>query len=305
MQTIIEHPYVTASFVSLAIGTLVLKFLNSISGGHCKDCITGYLSNGTPKGEMKKIAGVECYISRPRQELYQGGCIVVSTDVFGHKFINTQLLADKFAQETSSLVVVPDLFDGNAVDPDQLSALSQDLDSDAPIFQKIIRPIHVILQIITVVPWFLRNRQMGKKTKEIKDVITFLNSEEGVKNTVIVGYCYGATNALALASTDLVDALVLAHPSSVKRYMFESVKKPCFLVCAWTDPVFPESLRKQCEEAMASNDIPCQTKVYEGTRHGFAIRGNEKFEHVRQAKKIATEDTIRFFKRYLPKEIPS
>jgi dienelactone hydrolase len=44
--------------------------------------------------------------------------IVIFTDVFGSSFINTRKLADQFAEATGTTVIIPDLFDGDALDPD-------------------------------------------------------------------------------------------------------------------------------------------------------------------------------------------
>jgi dienelactone hydrolase len=92
---------------------------------------------------------------------------------------------------------------------------------------------------------------------------------------------------------------VLAHPSQCTPEKIEKVKKPCFFLCAENDRNFTAKTRNQCEKILQKNEIYHETKVYPNTKHGFAIRGNEKFEDVRNAKRAATEDTLRFFEKYL------
>jgi len=56
---------------------------------------------------------VETYFSYPEDRSAQNG-IILLTDVMGHRFINSQLLADQLAAN-GYLVAMPDLFHGNPV----------------------------------------------------------------------------------------------------------------------------------------------------------------------------------------------
>ena len=61
--------------------------------------------------ELLTVA-VEVYISRPERATKRA--IMLLTDVFGHRFVNAQLIADQLA-ENGFLVIMPDLFHGDPV----------------------------------------------------------------------------------------------------------------------------------------------------------------------------------------------
>jgi dienelactone hydrolase len=59
------------------------------------------------QGYEEEIAGVNTY------KTGQGkSAIVVFTDVFGYSFPNTRKVADRFAEETGTIVLIPDCFHG-------------------------------------------------------------------------------------------------------------------------------------------------------------------------------------------------
>lgn len=103
--------------------------------GSC--CFKGVKHEGQPVGSLIKVKDLEVYISEPENKstdnaillyvfptVYLKGSVVVVivvvdvarltvrnsvTDVFGHKFINAQLMADQFAAN-GYFVFMPDLF---------------------------------------------------------------------------------------------------------------------------------------------------------------------------------------------------
>ena len=77
---------------------------------HCVD--PGAKQTHESQGQVEEIAGVNTY------KTGQGkSAIVLFTDVFGFAFPNTRKLADRFAQEIGTTVLIPDYFDGDPVDP--------------------------------------------------------------------------------------------------------------------------------------------------------------------------------------------
>ena len=74
----------------------------------CPDCVTGTLHDGQPKGTEVKIANVDAYVVGPEDSKR---IIVIGSDIFGWKFINSRLLADEYAAR-GYYVLLPDLFDG-------------------------------------------------------------------------------------------------------------------------------------------------------------------------------------------------
>jgi len=75
-------------------------------------CCGGHIDKGTPDGEIKTVAGVKCYQSKIEPS-NTDTLIVIATDIFGYTLPNVRLIADKFANETGILCIVPDLFQGD------------------------------------------------------------------------------------------------------------------------------------------------------------------------------------------------
>ena len=91
-----------------------------------------------------------------------------------------------------------------------------------------------------------------------------------------------------------------AHPSALAvPQEIEPVKAPCLFLCAGDDAVFKPKDRKLAEEVLKRNGVAAEFVDYPGTKHGFAVRGDEKNEVVRAARDDATRRTAEFFKKQL------
>lgn len=94
-------------------------------------CVSGHLHSGTPEGKDGEVGGVPAYITGSNDKK----TLVFIPDIFGYKLPvsvtlkklavdvltlfrglqNVRLLADEYAKTGDFKVVVPDLFDGEAV----------------------------------------------------------------------------------------------------------------------------------------------------------------------------------------------
>ena len=117
-------------------------------------CISGHLHEGEPTGQDVLLGGVNTYIAEPDFDNPKRA-VIIATDVFGYKLVNTRLVADKIAKE-GFLVVVPDIFDGKALSPNILekmvSLAGVGKHKHRNFFQKAFSNLWTI---ITVVPTFL------------------------------------------------------------------------------------------------------------------------------------------------------
>ena len=64
------------------------------------------------QGHEEAIGGLNSYKTGEGKSL-----IVIFTDIFGYSFPNTRKIADKFAQNTGSTVIIPDFFNKDPLDP--------------------------------------------------------------------------------------------------------------------------------------------------------------------------------------------
>lgn len=71
----------------------------------CAACFTGSTRTGTPVGTYKQLHGYNTYIT-PATPSPTAHTILYLPDVFSHKLVNNQLLADRYAAETGCTVIV-------------------------------------------------------------------------------------------------------------------------------------------------------------------------------------------------------
>jgi hypothetical protein len=82
----------------------------------CKNCVSGYVLPGEPKGTIKDGAYVYSY--EPDSQHQDGTpnltktAIILVTDIFGLDLKNSKILADSMGERLHCDVLVPDLFDG-------------------------------------------------------------------------------------------------------------------------------------------------------------------------------------------------
>lgn len=82
-------------------------------------CVSGSLHQGTPSGTEEVVAGLKSYVPKSSTASKER-IIVLITDVFGKDLVNTQLLADEYAQ-AGFYVVVPDFFNGDPIPGEYIS----------------------------------------------------------------------------------------------------------------------------------------------------------------------------------------
>ena len=86
-------------------------FFRKMSGPCCVN--PGAKQSHEAQGSEEQIAGVNTYKSGEGKS-----AIVILTDIFGYSFINVRKIADSFAQATQTTVLIPDLFNGDPMNPD-------------------------------------------------------------------------------------------------------------------------------------------------------------------------------------------
>ena len=86
----------------------------------------GAKQSHTVEGIEETIGGLATYKTGEGKS-----AIIIFTDIFGYSFINTRKMADTFAQSTGTAVLIPDLFEGDSLDP---NASRSDLLEKLPIW---------------------------------------------------------------------------------------------------------------------------------------------------------------------------
>jgi dienelactone hydrolase len=78
----------------------------------CKDCVSGFVHEGTPTGTIETVHDLRVYVAKPDDGVAAKGLIVMIPDAFGLDFINNKILADRYAKRGGFLVYLPDFMNG-------------------------------------------------------------------------------------------------------------------------------------------------------------------------------------------------
>jgi dienelactone hydrolase len=240
----------------------------------CENCKTGFKWNGETTGKESTLGKTNAYVAGDSKD----AAVLILTDIFGWKLPNIRLIADHFAKEAQATVYVPDLFDGEVVDPDALSDPEKAKNFDLMAFIG----------------------RHGKDTRwpAIKEHAQTLKSQ--YKKVVAIGYCYGAWACFKLgADPQLIDAISMAHPSLVEKSEIDATKVPIQIMAPENDFAYTEELKKHTLEKLPTLNIPWEYIYFPGLAHGFAARGDPSDPVQKAGLEKAKRDAVGFFNEYL------
>jgi dienelactone hydrolase len=201
---------------------------DAAAAGAMDCCVTGYLDVGETRGTDGTLGGFPAYFARPAIPTTKA--LMICTDVFGYNLINIRLLADTVCRETGLLVVVPDLFDGDALPVSLMDMVEAKADGWWGAAVKGVRMVGTLVG--TLLPWMLRHGDNAIRPK-LEPIVRDLRAAHGIERVAAQGFCWGGRYSILLASTDLVDVGVHNHPSRVGFPAdVEGISKPSFFVFA-------------------------------------------------------------------------
>jgi dienelactone hydrolase len=194
--------------------------------------------------------------------------------VFGHRFINPQLIADQLAAN-GYFAVMPDVFHGDAV------PLDKPADFD-------------------FMGW-LKGHQPPRVDPVIDATIVEMRTKLGCKRIGAIGYCFGAKYIIRHLRPDQgkIEVGYCAHPSFVESQELSQIQGPLAISAAEADTIFPAEKRYESEEILKKTGQPYQINLYSGVEHGFAVRGDLNNRVATFAKESAFLQALQFFAEYL------
>ncbi|KAJ4318944.1 hypothetical protein N0V94_004175 [Neodidymelliopsis sp. IMI 364377] len=240
----------------------------------CENCKTGFKWDGTASGKETTLGNSKAYVSGDSKD----AAILILTDIFGWTLPNIRLIADHFAKESQATVYVPDLFEGEVVDPDALSNPEKAKNFDLMAF--------------------IGRHSKDIRWPEIKEHAQTLKRQ--YKKVIAIGYCYGGWACFKLAADpQLIDAVSMAHPSLVDKAEIDATKVPIQILAPENDFAFTEELKKYALEKLPQLNIPWEYVYFPGVQHGFAARGDPNDPTQKAALEKAKRDAVGFFNEYL------
>lgn len=232
-------------------------------------CAKVVFQQGTPKGQIKKLCGLECYVTENYSESAKK-FLFLFTDIYGLGLVNTLLVADRLGSCLDYPVIVMDFLQN---DP-YVSGGAQTLDA-----------------------W------LGAHTPEVitpileKFFTAFKSSFPDTTFLAGIGYCFGARYLAPYLTADgLLHAGAFAHPSFVSEEAFDAIRKPLLLSCAEVDTIFPREARFKSEEILQKNKLHYQFDIFSQVSHGFTVRGDLSVPEVKYAAEKALTDQVLWFR---------
>lgn len=237
--------------------------------GSC--CARGFYHEGDARGSIKDVYGVSTYITGKESN---EKVIVILTDVFGYKLVNTQLIADQLG-DAGYKVYMPDILFEDWVEK---------MDGSVDFGE-----------------WL--SNHSAEKTRSVVDSFLGPFRKENPNSFVgVIGYCFGAKYAIQQISAKdgLADAAAVAHPSFVPIEDVEAIskEKPLLISAAETDSVFPAELRNLTAEKLAQIGARYQIDLFSGVSHGYSVRGDLTNPAVKYAKEKTLLDQIYWFNTF-------
>ncbi|KAF8471263.1 dienelactone hydrolase family-domain-containing protein [Kalaharituber pfeilii] len=273
MEPSFQSSALRAFFIIAIIFTSIASGFSLASNQPRECCISGHLHKGTPKGRMKEFQGMLTYFAYPPNRHDTSKIILMFTDIFGNKYVNSQLVADKFAA-LGYLVIVPDYFKGDAVSPPE--ELPPDFDLDK----------------------WLAAHPPEMLQPAIDDAYEGVMKEFKPKSIGAVGMCYGAKYAVRLLNGK-VNAAFIAHPSYVELDEIAAITGPLSIAAAEIDNIFSKDFRRQTEDKLSEVNAKFQLFLYGNVEHGFTTRGDDTNPDVRLQAQVAFSQAASWFKEYV------
>lgn len=157
-------------------------------------------NTGVPAGRMHNVSGINMYISYPPGCNTSTKALLYLTDIFGVPLLQNQLLADSLASN-DYLVVMPDLFRGDAIGVEELEAG------------------------LNLTGW-IAEHPMAEIDGIIGTTIEYMREELEVERIGGLGYCFGGKYVPRfLTASGGLDLGFIAHPSNLNEAEIGGITK--------------------------------------------------------------------------------
>ncbi|THG92998.1 hypothetical protein EW026_g8106 [Hermanssonia centrifuga] len=266
----------------------------------CEHCTQGYIVPGQPQGKMVNGAYLH---PAPQGSITKSRAIVIFTDIFGLPLKNCKLIADALSSRVGCDVWVPDLFEGKPpFTTDELVPILPDTGKPDD-RMGLLRKLRLILLGLSRALRLYRARPAVVDARAIA-FLKGIRKERMYETVGAVGYCFGGALAIRLGSGNVLDSIVVCHPTHRSLSTIQAINIPTSWVCAESDTSFTKDLRDESERIFAARKdkpeyVDYEFKDYRGTVHGFAARPNIAISGLLEAYQGALQQAGAWFDKTL------
>ncbi|KAJ5373269.1 Dienelactone hydrolase [Penicillium concentricum] len=274
----------------------------------CPDCFSGYIHQGTPRGEVTSLHGLPVYTTKPLNDAPYRGILIVVPDAFGWEFVNNRIVADNYAEKGKYLVYLPEFMNGHAA-PTDMIASSKQLFGAGGLTGWLVKPYYLVTMLSRMLPFVYHNKY-AVSGPVVRDFFKSVRENEGAELPVYgAGFCWGGMHIVNLAAgadvasngKPLLDAGFTGHPSFLEIPTdIERIKIPVSFALGSLDMVVKPPQIEQIKQVFASEAGAKngEVVVYEGAGHGFCVRGDFVQEDASKQADEAENQALAWFAKH-------
>ncbi|KAL5362078.1 Alpha/Beta hydrolase protein [Aspergillus floccosus] len=273
----------------------------------CPDCFSGHVHQGTPKGQVTKLHGLDVYVVEPAGGS-DGvtGIIIIIPDAFGWNFVNNRILADHYAEKSKYKIYLPDFMHGRAAPAWLVDTMRAVLKTDT-LYDWLTKPYHVACALAAFVPFIYYNSPT-KSWPTVQSFFAAVRQNEGAQLPIgAAGFCWGGKHTVTLAQGAeangqlLINAGFTGHPSLLDIPKdIEKISIPVSFALGEHDNVIKPTQIAQIKRILNEKEenVSSEVKMYYGVGHGFCVRADTKLLDADRQATEAENQALAWFNRH-------
>ncbi|KAJ9488269.1 hypothetical protein VN97_g5013 [Penicillium thymicola] len=274
----------------------------------CPECFNGHVHQGTPRGEVTTIHGLQAYTTKPSDDAAHRGIIIIVPDAFGWEFVNNRILADNYADKGKYLVYLPDFMNGHAAPVNMLYNTRELLRTDG-LATWLMKPYYVACVMTQIIPFKYHN-SFETAWPNVRDFFKSVRENEGSELPIYAaGFCWGGKHTVNLGFGDdtasngkpLLNAGFTGHPSNLEIPSdIEKIVIPISFALGDKDMVVKPPQIKQIQQVFENEakSTKGEVRVYEGAGHGFCVRASLIIGDACKQADEAEDQALAWFERH-------